>query len=180
MAFGAILGQTVDAFTKTQTYSSGTQALYPSGTDTPDDVLALLSKAALYKTVGQAAGLYDVSDNLLLKLPGVQIATGSYVGTGTAGSSNPNSLTFDFIPKVLIVQAYDRSSFNAGLDDFLNFAIMVNGISLYMGVRSDSNVSSKSVSVTWNGNTVSWYSTTSNAMSQLNSGSEKYFYVAFG
>lgn len=111
MAFGAILGQTVDAFTKTQTYSSGTQALYPSGTDTPDDVLALLSKAALYKTVGQAAGLYDVSDNLLLKLPGVQIATGSYVGTDKYGPDNPNSLTFDFEPKfVLIFSGGDNNS----------------------------------------------------------------------
>lgn len=164
MAYGAILGQSFETspvldnyFTKDETLTSSTAALFGLGADSvPDDVLAYLGKYA------------------------PKIATGSYVGTGTAGSSNPNSLTFDFIPKVLIVQAYDWSSFNAGSDDFLNFAIMVNGISLYMGVQSDSNVSSKSVSVTWSGNTVSWYSTTSNAMSQLNGGSEKYFYVAIG
>ena len=33
----------------------------------------------------------------------VRIATGSYVGTGTYGSSNPCSLTFDFPPKVVIM-----------------------------------------------------------------------------
>ena len=31
-----------------------------------------------------------------------KIQTGSYVGTGTYGASNPCSLTFDFIPKLLI------------------------------------------------------------------------------
>nr|DAQ27066.1 MAG TPA: hypothetical protein [Caudoviricetes sp.] len=30
----------------------------------------------------------------------------SYVGTGTYGSSNPNSLTFDFVPKVIIVSGF--------------------------------------------------------------------------
>ena len=49
-----------------------------------------------------------------------QVATGSYVGTGTYGEDNPNSLTFDFEPKVFIfygatdsngtgVRAYDCS-----------------------------------------------------------------------
>jgi hypothetical protein len=42
---------------------------------------------------------------------GAMIATGSYVGTGKSGKSNPNTLTFDFIPKVLWV----------GKGGFLNF-----------------------------------------------------------
>ena len=29
-----------------------------------------------------------------------RIETGSYVGTGTYGASNPNTLTFGFVPKV--------------------------------------------------------------------------------
>lgn len=33
----------------------------------------------------------------------VRIATGSYTGTGTYGSSNPNSLTFDFEPKLVFM-----------------------------------------------------------------------------
>lgn len=68
MAYGAILGQTVDAFTKAQTYSSGTQALYPSGTDTPDDVLALLSKAALYKTIVPTAQIGTLSVGTIIYL----------------------------------------------------------------------------------------------------------------
>ena len=36
----------------------------------------------------------------------VQIATGSYVGTGTYGADHPCSLTFDFLPKLICVFAY--------------------------------------------------------------------------
>ena len=32
-----------------------------------------------------------------------KIQTGSYVGTGTYGASNPNSLTFNFMPKLFII-----------------------------------------------------------------------------
>lgn len=51
-------------------------------------------------------GLYDISDNLLLKLPGVQIETGSYVGTGVTGSENKNQLTFSFVPKYWGIVGY--------------------------------------------------------------------------
>ena len=36
----------------------------------------------------------------------VQIATGSYVGTGTFGADHPCSLTFDFVPKMVFAFAY--------------------------------------------------------------------------
>ncbi len=39
----------------------------------------------------------------------------SYVGTGTYGSSNPNSLTFDFVPKVVIfLRKYNKNSGQSG------------------------------------------------------------------
>lgn len=40
-----------------------------------------------------------------------KIATGSYTGTGTNGSTNPNSLTFDFAPKMVAI-AVNTSSNN--------------------------------------------------------------------
>ena len=44
----------------------------------------------------------------------VQIVTGSYVGTGTFGADHPCSLTFDFSPKIVIVQqASALSGFNS-------------------------------------------------------------------
>lgn len=60
-----------------------TAALFGLGADAvPDDALAVL------KTITDNHG--DAIEN------GVKISTGSYVGTGTSGSSNPCSLTFDF------------------------------------------------------------------------------------
>ena len=51
------------------------------------------------------AALDDIGD---LQSEQVRIATGSYVGTGTYGASNPCSLTFDFAPKLLIVAIEDQ------------------------------------------------------------------------
>lgn len=48
---------------------------------------------------GEDGYYYDSRHSLLDKL----IATGSYTGTGTYGISNPNSLTFDFEPKVVLL-----------------------------------------------------------------------------
>ena len=39
-----------------------------------------------------------------------KIAYGSYIGTGTYGSSNPCRLTFPFTPKILIITAYGTPS----------------------------------------------------------------------
>lgn len=47
--------------------------------------------------------LEDALGNILMVLPGTQIETGSYVGTGTYGESNPTSLTFGFEPKVVFI-----------------------------------------------------------------------------
>lgn len=46
------------------------------------------------------AALDDIGD---LQSEQVRIATGSYVGTGTYGASNPCSLTFPFSPKVVFL-----------------------------------------------------------------------------
>ena len=46
--------------------------------------------------------LITAKDNALAASD-VKIASGSYIGTGTYGSSNPSSLTFDFEPKVVML-----------------------------------------------------------------------------
>lgn len=64
---------------------------------TPDDMFQ-----ALAKTVIEYQGKLGNKAR-------VQVV--SYVGTGTYGSSNPNSLTFDFVPKILfVVGDYDSDS----------------------------------------------------------------------
>ena len=93
---------------------------------------------------------------------------GSYTGTGVHGSNNPNSLTFSFAPKmVIVIKDYYKNSSNAE-----SGFIWVSG--------STDNQMSLKTSV--NGNTLSWYTTaaTDGNGRQMNTGSTTYYYVAIG
>lgn len=94
----------------------------------------------------------------------VRIETGSYVGNGTYGESNPNSLTFGFEPKLLIVGT------NSG--ESAHF-IWIYGWSDFAGASESSTYP-----LTLNGNTISWYG--SKAQNQYNLSGTKYYYIAIG
>lgn len=131
--------------------------------------------------------LCTIADTILLNLPGAQIETGSYVGTGTYGSSNPNSLTFDFPVAYIIFVGYKSSSdFNPLVQsDYLTYSNPVfqcfaigntyeqsAGPYLY---ESSSNAYAK---VSSDRKTVYWYNT-SNADRQLNGNRNTYYFIAF-
>lgn len=101
---------------------------------------------------------------------GPQIATGSYTGTGTKGASNPNSLTFSFPPKFLVVLPI-----NGGYR-----LILVRGVE--KSNTSPNGHSYGNINVEWAGSTVSWYTTDSDAGVdfQLNRLDTQYFYFAIG
>ena len=142
-------------YSKEDVLSDGTKALYGlANSAVPDDVLALI------KPLIDAA-----NSNANSK---AKITTGSYTGTGTYGSSNPNSLTFDFEPKLLIVN-------NAGDLEFYysNSLCYIKGTNTFGG--QNGNVV-KHLSA--NGNTVSWYSLYYNE--QLNASGKVYYYIAIG
>lgn len=85
------------------------------------------------------AALYELSGRSKIQLV-------TYTGTGTYGSANPNTLTFNFPPKVVFVVNtneinFARSAFFIGGSAM---AIMGTTVMLYL---------------TWSGNSVSWYST---------------------
>ena len=72
-----IAAQIEDVYSKDETITAATKALYGLGaTATPNQVFSAISTALDGKA---------------------RIQTGSYVGTGTYGASNPCSLTFDFM-----------------------------------------------------------------------------------
>ena len=109
-----------------------------------------------------------------------KVATGTYVGTGKAGSANPNVLTFGFAPKLLFVYCptsiageYYEATFLHGCPD-----------ALVKGFRASSNTSYEGakVNVTWSSNSVSWYyaNSTDNNVAQLNYQNATYYYVAIG
>lgn len=99
----------------------------------------------------------------------VRIATGSYTGTGTYGSSNPNSLTFSFPPEFLVV--------SPNQEPYRLF--LVRGMT--KSNTSPTGGSNGNVAVAWDGSTVSWYGDSNGeAYLQLNARSNPYFYFAIG
>lgn len=109
---------------------------------------------------------------------GIRIATGSYVGTGSYGASNPNSLTFPFEPKFVMLTVQK----NAGSGDmFLPMGGYWQAGFLWHTGTAASRIANTS-NITYfnvNKNTLSWYSTASPA-AQLNDSSRTYEYVAIG
>ena len=117
-----------------------------------------------------------------------KIEVGSYVGTGTYGSSNPNTLTFGFEPKIVFVvgrvylnlsnMATDFAVFNMTelRDEYLNAG--------YFEYSPESSTSSsKDKYAKKNGNTLSWYSSKSNTyqMNGIWDGADsRYTYIAIG
>lgn len=106
----------------------------------------------------EAGDWLDVWGNAI---PAVKMETGSYVGTGTYGSGNPNKLTFSFAPKMVVVTEYGATGLGAST------GMIWNG---------NPQIGTRSVSVA--GSEISWYD--SSASNQLNSSGSTYYYAAIG
>lgn len=100
----------------------------------------------------------------------------SYVGTGTYGSSNPNSLTFDFAPKMVIVSTITKDSAPWAL--FLSALFSTKYQSRAYNVvgvtTTQKNCYAKLIK-----KTMSWY-TTDGFTPQLNTSGHKYTAIAIG
>ena len=98
-------------------------------------------------------------------------AAGSYKGTNTHGVSKPNTLTFDFVPKIVVVsQRGERNANGGGAFIWINAGSTLNFIN---------NGSNYWVHPTLEGTTLSWYCAES-ASYQLNSSNYTYDYFAWG
>lgn len=102
------------------------------------------------------------------------IETGSYVGTGTYGSGNPNTLTFRFEPKFVHIQAGNIGKEDSSGFKFAFFVLGTKGFSIGPGSANELyNLNAK-----FDGNTLSWY--LGNAAQQLNTKNANYFFIALG
>lgn len=90
-----------------------------------------------------------------------QVVTGSYVGTGTYGADNPNTLSFVFAPKLALVTAEGAT----GLGDTTG-----------MAWNGNPTVGTKTVAV--DGNSLSWHG--NSAANQLNTSGTRYYYTVIG
>lgn len=115
-----------------------------------------------------------------------KIETGSYVGTGTYGASNPNTLTFGFAPHLVIMyyadgrysgnlRPYDDLSVAVVPMDFITTSYLHTNSPTVTGYSADYTYSKKSD----DGKTLFWYNTR-NAMGQLNNTNDNVFYMAIG
>lgn len=103
---------------------------------------------------------------------GARIEVGSYVGTGTYGSSNPNSLTFGFEPKIFFLVSESwatNESINMPLYSSLGHGYLYR----------NSNYENRTANLSWNGKTISWYAGAS-ATYQCNDSGKHYYYTAIG
>lgn len=157
---------------RTWTYTKAAQTFPTSGgvaqlTQDGQNVFPMTLAEAVKSIGGPWGGnMSEALDKLApLMISGARIATGSYTGTGTYGADNPNTLTLPFEPKVLIVSAM--------MDAQTGHTAWIYGDS------SGAVNSSYSVILSWDNNTVSWYSPNS-ASYQLNGNALSYQYVAIG
>lgn len=111
------------------------------------------------------SSLDELAINFGLNNKYTQIKTGTYVGTGTYGINNKNSLTFDFYPSFMVVVRYGASG------SFTDEAAVV-----YAGQNSYSTSSTQGIYS--EGKTLYWWY--SSAAQQLNTSNIKYAYIALG
>ncbi len=98
-----------------------------------------------------------------------RIATGSYTGTGTYGASNPNSLTFGFVPKLVFIHESSDGRFRM---------CAINGDS--QCVSGTVGSSQYTIKTAWENKKLSWYNSNENARQQLNNNASVYNYLAIG
>ena len=108
---------------------------------------------------------------------GARIETGTYAGTGKSGAPAPNSLTFSFPPKILMVMDESEEGFYMTALSGVEKAITKHVISV--------NMSSEECTLSWDGNTVKWWfdyyeETTAFTDRQLNESGHTYYYAAIG
>ena len=91
-----------------------------------------------------------------------QVVTGQYTGYGQYGQSNPNSLTFEKPPVLVLVSG-------------TNTLVLARGGSRGYVLQ---NGTSERIEVSWNGNSLSWYSAR-DSVYQMNTAGMVHYYVAF-
>ena len=122
--------------------------------------------------------LIKIEDNKLAAAD-VKIASGSYVGTGTVGSSNPCSLTFDFVPTLIFIGPSISGGYINVNNGSQSSTYLQWGVSDYF-YAYDTNAGSNKVS--YSGSTMTWYATNSaaSAKNQLNASATTYRWIAIG
>ena len=106
-----------------------------------------------------------------------KIETGSYVGTGTYGQANPNTLTFGFAPKLVIVSGPNNINSGGSSIDVMESAFFMGLYGKSIGLASDEYTTEI---VSFEGESMSWYTSRNGAAYQFNKSEETYYYITIG
>ena len=133
--------------------------------------------------------IQGVSDKITeVELKGIKIVTGFYTGTGKFGANNAQSLTFDFVPKLVKLVSYinprasDRGPLQLNASDSACNEILVEYLTTTY--KAYSGFSQSALDYTYgkiseDGKTLSWYDKEDDGR-MYNSSGWKYYYIAIG
>lgn len=141
---------------------------------TKAEIKAALEEAG--QSVGDVFDTYPAAIRAVVS-SGAKIATGSYVGTGKYGPDNPNSLTFDGNPQMVVVSIVSELGCAGAYPDYFdgwsegNF-MWVKGATYSGGYRGKIDILETEHGISWN--------TASNqdASKQCNESGKTYRYFA--
>ena len=103
----------------------------------------------------------------------------SYVGTGTYGKANPTTITFNFVPKIVIVSNQYYSDEYAYVYCAILAPVFGAGVSIYSS-KSGMSKTGYSLLVKKEGKTISFYNEGNYVTAQMNASGKKYAAVAIG
>ena len=104
-----------------------------------------------------------------------RIATGSYVGTGTYGASNPNSLAIGFNAAYMAI--YPNIAFSNSRNQ--HYGVFLPGLKKFGTTDGNSVPAFQFSTISTSNGTITWY-TTVNETYQLNTSGVVYYYIAIG
>lgn len=111
-----------------------------------------------------------------------RFASGTYIGTGGGGESQPNSLTFPFKPKMVYIALESPQTNRSDVTQPLMYGSRIGLVCTSTSTNWGSH-NTYPLNLTWNGNTLTWtytLNTSSVEQHQLNISGSTYSWVAFG
>lgn len=123
-----------------------------------------------------------IDSNTTLANSKAKIQYGSYVGTGTYGSGNRTTLSFQFQPYFVSICGKSTSVNTFAAPNFASFMVrsiqVAPSFNFTDGIYDD-NGFMYVLNIAWSGNTISFFSNHS-SWAQLNDDGSTYYYVAIG
>ena len=142
-------------------------------------ILSSYNKDEFPKTGLYNETLYDFLDSPVNRVStNTRIQTGKYVGTGTFGEANKNSLTFDIVPSIIVI--YGEWGSNTAVGYTVPVVIVpYAGMDKFGFIsRSGNTAGYVECNCKFEGNSISWWG--NNAINQGNMEGYKYNYIAIG